>query len=250
MACVDGSTFDDRAWASLVSSPAMSERVAGEIRRYLQERALVPGDRLGTEEQLAKIFGVSRPTLREALRLLSSNGLIRTAKGPGGGVFVARTMQQGMSQSVSDTIALLLQTRAVSVGELLDARTVLETQLSRLAALRSTEEDIEEIGAAVREARQQVERGEDLLTSDARFHRAIAAAAGNSILQAFMGWVFEVFQPMLIDIVRDDVDNGLIVAQHQGIFDAIVSSDPAEAEKAMASHLQYLREIARRCTDE
>ena len=70
---------------------SISEQVADAIRVYMHEHGLKPGDRLGREEDLARQFGVSRPTLREALRLLSSSHLVRASKGPGGGIFVAAT---------------------------------------------------------------------------------------------------------------------------------------------------------------
>ena len=78
-----------------------SEQVAFEIRRYLSERDLRPGERLGTEQELAAEFGVSRPTLREGLRLLASSHLIRATQGPGGGIFVASTQSEGMRRNVS-----------------------------------------------------------------------------------------------------------------------------------------------------
>src|SRR6476620_663938 len=78
-----------------------SERIALEIRRYLERRDLRPGDRIGTEQELAAEFGVSRPTLREGLRLLASSHLIRFGRGRSGGIFVARTPNEGMSRNVS-----------------------------------------------------------------------------------------------------------------------------------------------------
>ena len=114
-----------------------SEQVALEIRRYLARRDLRPGERLGTEQELAAEFGVSRPTLREALRLLAGSHLVRASRGPGGGIFVARTAEQGMSQSLSDAIAMMLETRAVSLQELLEARLLLEVPLAGQAAYRA-----------------------------------------------------------------------------------------------------------------
>ena len=111
--------------------------MAIEIQHYIQEEGLGPGDFLGREEDLAAEFGVSRPTLREALRLLASGNLIRATKGPGGGIFVARTAEEGMSRSLSDAIAMMLETRAVSLQELLDARMLLEVPLAGLAAYRA-----------------------------------------------------------------------------------------------------------------
>ena len=77
---------------------SISEQVADAIRVYIQEQGLGPGDRLGREEDLARQFGVSRPTLREALRLLSSSHLVRASKGPGGGIFVAATPTTDITQ--------------------------------------------------------------------------------------------------------------------------------------------------------
>src|SRR6476469_7946832 len=77
-----------------------SEQIALQIRRYLEERHLRPGDRIGTEQELADEFGVSRPTLREALRLLAASQLIRVGRGRAGGIFVARTPNEGMAHNV------------------------------------------------------------------------------------------------------------------------------------------------------
>src|SRR3954447_7503510 len=85
-----------------------SEQIAMEIRRYLERRGLQPGDRIGTEQELAAEFGVSRPTLREGLRLLASSHLIRVGRGRSGGIFVARTPNEGMSRNVSESIATML----------------------------------------------------------------------------------------------------------------------------------------------
>src|SRR5690242_12808021 len=111
-----------------------SEQIALEIRRYLERRDLQPGDRIGTEQELAAEFGVSRPTLREGLRLLASSHLIRVGRGRSGGIFVARTPNEGMSRNVSESIATMLAAQSVSLSELIDARLFLEVPLAGLAA--------------------------------------------------------------------------------------------------------------------
>src|SRR3954447_22932457 len=111
-----------------------SHQIAMEIRRYLERRGLQPGDRIGTEQELAAEFGVSRPTLREGLRLLASSHLIRVGRGRSGGIFVARTPNEGMSRNVSESIATMLAAQSVSLSELIDARLFLEVPLAGLAA--------------------------------------------------------------------------------------------------------------------
>src|SRR6201990_3340533 len=97
-----------------------SEQIALEIRRYLERRDLQPGDRIGTEQELAAEFGVSRPTLREGLRLLASSHLIRVGRGRSGGIFVARTPNEGISRHVTQAISMMLVTELVSRGVLVD----------------------------------------------------------------------------------------------------------------------------------
>src|ERR687889_2581230 len=119
------------------SIKAASEQVAVEIQHHIQDEGLGPGDFLGREEDLAAEFGVSRPTLREALKLLASGNLIRANKGPGGGIFVASTAEQGISRSVSHSIAMMLETGAVTLEQLLEARLMLEVPLAGHAAHRA-----------------------------------------------------------------------------------------------------------------
>src|SRR3954451_4213288 len=130
-------------------SPGASEQIARQIRQYLEERHLQPGDRLGTEQELADEFGVSRPTLREALRLLAASQLIRVGRGRAGGIFVARTPNEGMAHNVSESISTMLATESVSLSQLLDARMFLEVPLAGLAAANGTEETAAQLQAAI-----------------------------------------------------------------------------------------------------
>src|SRR3954453_18706453 len=111
-------------------SPGASEQIAWQIRRYLEEQHLQPGDRIGTEQELADEFGVSRPTLREALRLLSASQMIRVGRGRSGGIFVARTAREGRRANPSESIALMLAADTIAMAELLDARLSLEVPLA------------------------------------------------------------------------------------------------------------------------
>ena len=95
----------------LHSSTGASEQIAAQLRVWLEQEQLETGERIGTEQELADEFGVSRPTMREALRLLSAAHLIRVGRGRSGGIFVARTPSEGMSRNVSESIALMLRPR-------------------------------------------------------------------------------------------------------------------------------------------
>src|SRR5919109_3625092 len=131
---------------------SISEQVADAIRAYMQSEGLRPGDRLGREEDLAGQFGVSRPTLREALRLLSSSHLVRASKGPGGGIFVAATPEEGIGRTVSASVASMLAADAIELDELLETRMLVEIPLVGLAAQRATEADVAALHALLEDA--------------------------------------------------------------------------------------------------
>src|SRR5436189_2706143 len=129
-----------------------SHQIALEIRRYLERHELQPGDRIGTEQELAAEFGVSRPTLGEGLRLLASSHLIRVGRGRSGGIFVARTPNEGMSRNVSESIAMMLATESVSLDELLDARLFLEVPLAGIAARNAAADTADRLQEAINDA--------------------------------------------------------------------------------------------------
>jgi GntR family transcriptional regulator, transcriptional repressor for pyruvate dehydrogenase complex len=221
-----------------------SEQVAIQIQHYIQEEGLRPGDFLGREEDLAAEFGVSRPTLREALKLLASGNLIRASKGPGGGIFVAHTADEGMGRSLSDAIAMMLETGSVTLEELLDARLLLEVPLAGLAAYQADEQNLTRLREAVR-AGASAEDPHALATVDSEIHQAVAAAAGNRMLQALTGWVFEVVQPSVNDALHGAIVQSAIVEQHEALLAAIEKGDAPRAERAMKDHLLYLRDVLR-----
>src|SRR5215218_66514 len=214
---------------------SVSEQVADAIRVYMQAEGLGPGDRLGREEDLARQFGVSRPTLREALRLLSSSHLVRASKGPGGGIFVAATPEEGIGRTVSASVASMLEAQSITMDELLETRMLFEVPLVGLAAQRATDEDVAQLHALLAEAESR--------PVDERLHRTISHIAGNRLAAAFNAWVVEVLQPPLRELVAPAVVESVIVEQHRDIVRAIERGDPAAAERAMREHLVYVRDL-------
>lgn len=232
------------AAAGTVPIRGASQQVAVQIQHYIQRERLGPGDFLGREEDLAAEFGVSRPTLREALKLLASGNLIRANKGPGGGIFVARTAEDGMSQSLSDSIAMMLETGAASLDELLDARLLLEVPLAGRAAQHASPETVARLREAVVAGAAADPDGTAALAAvDSEIHRAIASSAGNRMAEALTGWVFEVLQPSLMTELQGAVLQPAIREQHSALLAAMEKGDPARAERAMKDHLLYLRDV-------
>jgi GntR family transcriptional repressor for pyruvate dehydrogenase complex len=220
-----------------------SDRVSHLLQHAIASRALMPGDRVGTEAELASELGVSRPAVREAVRMLVRANLLRAARGPGGGVFVARSPDRGLARTVSDAIAGMLATSSTTLSELTEVRLLLEVPLAGLAAEHATPEAITALRQSVDEAERLPD--DDLVQreSDVRFHRAIAEAAGNRVARALSAWSSEVLQPRLKDLIAPAIVEAVARDQHREIIAAIEQRKPVLAERAMRTHLRYLTDL-------
>jgi GntR family transcriptional regulator, transcriptional repressor for pyruvate dehydrogenase complex len=222
-----------------------SEQIAREIRMYIERAGLRPGDRIGTEHELSREFGVSRPTLREGLRRLAGSHLIRVQKGRAGGVFVDNTPNVGIGRHVSESIAAMLECESVTLCELLEARMLLEVPLAGLAAERADDASIEALTRAIDDARGRDPARDDFRLADARFHQTIAIVAGNDLLLTFTRWILDVLQPSLVEHLGSSIDGETIIAQHQAILRAIRRGQRTGAERAMRQHIEYMSELLR-----
>ena len=140
-----------------------SEQVASALQHRIQDAGLEPGDFLGREEDLAAEFGVSRPTLREALKLLASGNLIRANKGPGGGIFVAHTADQGVRRSLSDWLSSMELIQAgykAAVGAYIGYYEPYATSHQALDRDEAVQEETRNAARALIEAVNQLRRGE------------------------------------------------------------------------------------------
>jgi GntR family transcriptional repressor for pyruvate dehydrogenase complex len=220
-----------------------SEQIAREIRMYIEREGLRPGDRIGTEHELAREFGVSRPTLREGLRRLAGSHLIRVHKGRTGGVFVENTPNAGIGHHVSESIAAMLESDNVTLCELLEARMFLEVPLAGLAAERADEATIAALTEAINDAKGKDPAGDDFRLADGRFHQTIAVTAGNDLLVTFTRWILDVLQPSLIEHLGSAIDGDLVIGQHQAIVRAIRRHQRGAAERAMRKHIEYMAAV-------
>ena len=227
----------------LHSATGASEQIAAQIRVWLEQQQLKTGERIGTEQELADEFGVSRPTMREALRLLSAAHLIRVGRGRTGGIFVARTPSEGMSKNLSESIALMLAAQTISMSELLDARLSLEVPIAGRAAVNADEGVVARLEEAIEAATGHQPGTEPFDTADTRFHQILAEASGNDLLHALTGWILEVLQPTLVVTISNRVDAEAILAQHRAILRAVRRRQRLAAERAMQAHIEYLVQI-------
>jgi DNA-binding FadR family transcriptional regulator len=217
------------------------EQVYDQLRELIMRGDLERGQRLPGEAALAREFGVSRGTVREALRLLAAQNLIRTAKGAGGGSFVTLPTADHVSEVLQANIRLLSESREVSAEEMLEARELLETFAARMAAKRRGQDDLERMRACIVEDPIDLGTERQHLQNTA-FHTALLEASGNTLLAIAGQPVFEILQT---NMRRREIEHATLARvndDHRRILAAVESGDTNAAEQRMREHLAMLRE--------
>lgn len=218
------------------------EQVADQLRDLIISGQLERGDRLPNETILARQFGVSRGTVREALRALAAQNLIRTAKGAGGGSFVTMPTADHISEFLHANIGLLGESEAVSLQEFLEARAVLEVPAARLAAERRRDTDVEALRSSIVED-PAGQTTEEQFEYNKGFHSAVMDACGNTLLLIAAQPIFLVLQTNLSRSSVDERFHRQIHDDHERIAGAIEAGDPNAAEEGMRDHLDFLRGV-------
>jgi DNA-binding FadR family transcriptional regulator len=219
--------------------PKAYEQVAERLRDLVVAGELEPGQRLPTESILAAEHGVSRATVREALRLLAAQNLIRTAKGATGGSYVTRPSPDHLSESLRSGLGLLAEAKDVSLEELVEARKFLEVPAARLAALRRREEHVEELRAAMSHHSPRLPAAAQFV-HNRDFHRVILEACGNTLLSIAAQPIFGVLQTGLSRSRLGAPFHRAINEHHRAISAAVEAGDADAAESEMLAHLEYL----------
>jgi GntR family transcriptional repressor for pyruvate dehydrogenase complex len=227
----------------LQRSEDASQIVARQIQELVISEELAPGTRIGREEDLAKRFGVSRPTLREALRILSRANLIQALKGPGGGVFVSAMPEDALAMSVSDLIGSMIRSESIGIEELLGTRMLLEVPLAGLAAVRASPEGTASLRSLVDELEGVVADPEGFAKLEEQIHRLVGQLAGNRVASALTAWISDVLVPTIHDRVASAMVESVIVDQLRELVAAIDRADGAAAEAAMRAHLVYAMDL-------
>lgn len=219
------------------------KNIVTRILQLIKEGELSPGDQLLPERQLAKVLGVSRPAIREALTSLASLGLIEIR--PGGGAYVRRINFDGLVEP----LATVMFTEKEHVFHLIETRRILECQIVRLACQRATERDLVRIRERVLQAARDMPFGH-ADESDTAFHVSLSEATGNplliSIMRMLAGLMREAYGPSraLLLSCKEMVD--CYTAQHYRVYEAICQKDQDAAEEAIREHLFTVERELRR----
>lgn len=217
------------------------EQVQKQIEGAIFNGTFAQGDKLPSENALAEMFGVSRPTVREALGSLVSAGLLRKIPGAGGGSFVREIDAKALGRMLQDSLSHVLQLGSVNIDEVSQAREVVEVPCARLAARHRSQPQIDAARDVVDRQKKIDLLSPEVSTLDQEFHRIIAEASGNRLLVAFVEALHACTAPVTYLRLTPEVGQNTIL-QHAHIIKAVAAGDEAGATAAMQEHLVYVRQ--------
>lgn len=218
------------------------QRIADELRQLIVAGELKEGDSLGHEPDLVERFGVSRPSLREALRILEAEGLISVVRGVQGGVVVHQPDQRMTAR----TAALVLQARNVALADVFDARGLLEPTAVRVVAglpARARRAAAAELRDLIGAQDAAIEDPEAFGRANARFHERLVELAGNQTLAIVAEMLNEVVERAVTAVSQAEPGQGSVATRRRGIRSQerlvalVEAGDEAGAEEHWRAHM-------------
>jgi GntR family transcriptional regulator, transcriptional repressor for pyruvate dehydrogenase complex len=223
---------DDQAFElGPIKSTRIYEEIVRQVKQLIAEGRLKTGDRLPPERELAEKFVVSRTSVREALRALESLGLIEIR--PGEGTFV----RQVSVDALVGPLALMMASQREAIGELFEARRVLEPAIAALAASRATPDEVQEMERILESQAREVGAGRTGLAEDAAFHTAIGAAARNHAITRIVHAIMDLLTQSREESLNTPGRPTRSHQDHRRILQAIAKRNPSAARQAMLDHL-------------
>lgn len=214
-----------------VKKVILSEEIANQILEQVKSGQLRPGERLASERELCELFDASRTSVREAIKGLTSMGVLQKRRD-------GNHICENLSEIIVRPMNILLSSNGFTIQEVAEARIIIESQLARMAALYATWEELAAMEACLE---YHDEEPEVLMERAIRFHQLIAASAKNKVLEEMYTVIYRILRE------RRNNEDGLrrvhrSIQQHRAIFEAIQARNPETAEAAMREHLSALSE--------
>ncbi|XXF08000.1 FCD domain-containing protein [Pseudomonas sp. D1-3] len=225
----------------------LSDDIVARLEAMILEGTLKAGERLPAERVLAEQFGVSRPSLREAIQKLAAKGLLSSRQG--GGTYVC----ENLGSTFSDPLMHLLESNADAQRDLLEFRHTLEGSCAYYAALRATDVDRQRLSEAFERLQDcygragEVTRAEEG-AADASFHLAIAEASHNAVLLHTIRGLFDLLKRNVVTNIggmyalRGET-RGMLNAQHRALYEAIMQGRAEDARALSNQHIDYVQEV-------
>jgi GntR family transcriptional regulator, transcriptional repressor for pyruvate dehydrogenase complex len=219
-----------------VSLARASQAIVDQVRALIRDGQLTAGERLPSERDLCDRFGVSRVTVREALRILEASGLVTVKVGARGGAFITTPSSDRIGRGIEDYLTM---SPSVSATEVTEARLVLEVGIVPTVCERATPEDIAHLLDLCDQADAALQRDEYTMEMSAEFHLAVARLAHNSAIEMLL----RPFHAPMLRSLKEARDNAPVmgalgVKEHRRFVEAVRAGDVEKAGKLMRSHLE------------
>lgn len=211
----------------------VSDEIVDQIKTHISKGMLKPGDHLPPERELAREFGVSRPSLREALNSLMTMGFLEIR---GKKTFIRSVA----SESMQNPLFLLIKADTQKIFDLIEVRKAMETWGAFLAAQRATEEDLRHLEGIIDQMRKASEEGQTWEKEDADFHLGIAQATHNTIQTHIMSTIYDLLKESVARVFKDRAKVKKLLEHHSRIFSAIKNHSPDKARERILEHLNYV----------
>ena len=217
----------------------LSDQVRDALKKGIEDSTFKVGDMLPTVEKIAAYFKVSKVTVREALRSLEEEDLIRMKRGASGGIYVTKP---GVDR-VRDSVIHAWSFGGLSPAELTEFRQFLEPGVAELAALRRTDEDLKILQANLDYCEKIVIEGKIELAKHLEFHRLLANACHNKLISSFMEAVTKVHEDIFGEL-KLTADVGVKDLEYnKRIFDCLVNRDKDHIRELMVDHFDIFKEL-------
>jgi GntR family transcriptional repressor for pyruvate dehydrogenase complex len=217
-------------------SASLSSQIVADVRDALFGKKLKPGDFLGTENEIAERYGVSRIVARDALRTLEASGIVEIKMGKGGGARIAR----GNPRLFAEALAVQLDLTGVTPSEIMDAQRAIECLAAELAAENATEADISKLRGLIAQADAAIGEPERFTQLGAEFHLAVAEASHNRVLVVQLISLQHVSWPSRNPTLTPKVMRR-IQDVHKDLLGLIEIRDAAGARRMMDDHVKMIR---------
>ena len=220
-----------------VTKTKFHEQIVAQVRSLIEKGRLIHGDQLPPERELARRFKVSRHSVREAIRVLEQQNVLKSRPGSGTYVIVED------ASTIIDSLTNAILREKIQLTEIFEFREMLEPQIAALAAHNATDKDMKDLKDLLERQEKEIDNAFVSKELDEKFHLALASAAGNTILLH----VVELFSHILLKSRHENIQSlhrrMLSVKGHKKIFHAISMRDAKAAKHLMAGHLQTIRKL-------
>jgi GntR family transcriptional repressor for pyruvate dehydrogenase complex len=229
----------ETTFSPLQKQQTVAEAISAEILDLLRQKELKPGDKLPPERELAEMLGVSRPSLREALRALSIMKVVEVRQGDGTYVSALKT------EELVKHLEFVFMLDDSTTLQLFEARKIVETGNASLAAERINDEELAALHACLKKSEYSVDDPEVFMQADIELHEIITHAARNPMLERFMTSIRTLGHASRYRTSRMAGVTETVVKHHRKIVNALEAHDPEATSAAMLQHLEYVEQTYR-----